>query len=442
MADLPLSPASSPAQDSSVPFPGCRIAVVGLGYVGLPLAVAFGRKREVVGYDTDATRIAELRQGMDHTGEATAEALAEAKGLRFTDDPEALRDCSVFLVCVPTPVDEFKIPDLRPLRSASRTIGSLMPEGSVVVYEATVYPGVTEDVCVPELEAASGRHLNEGFFVGYSPERINPGDRTRPLESIRKITSGSTPEVAAEIDRLYASVITAGTYAAPSIRVAEAAKIVENVQRDVNIALMNELAVIFERLGIDTGEVLDAASTKWNFLPFRPGLVGGHCIGVDPYYLVYKAQQVGVLPEVIASGRRINEAMGARIAARVVKLMIRRGIPVAGSRVLVLGLTFKEDCPDIRNTRVPDIVRELGSYGCVCEVSDARARAEDARRAYGIDLVPEPPTGAYDAVILAVPHTAYRKLGAEGVHAYGRPGRHVLFDVKGAFRKEDSDGRL
>ena len=419
-----------------------RIAVVGLGYVGLPLAVEFGKRYDVVGYDVSASRIAELRDGRDHTKETSPEALASARGLRFSDDPETLRDRDVFIVCVPTPVDAFKIPDLEPLKSASSTVGARMKEGAVVVYEATVYPGVTEEVCVPVLEAASGRRLNEGFFVGYSPERINPGDRTHPLPSIRKITSGSTPEVAERVDELYRSIIAAGTHRAPSIRVAEAAKIIENVQRDVNIALMNELSVIFERLGIDTGEVLEAAGTKWNFLPFRPGLVGGHCIGVDPYYLTYKAQQVGVLPEVISSGRRINEAMGSRIAARVVKLMIRKGIPVAEARVLVLGLTFKENCPDIRNTRVPDIVRELVSYGCRCDVSDAHALPADAKRAYGIDLVAAPETDVYDAVVLAVAHDEYKALGAAGIHAYGHPERHVLFDVKGVFAKEDSDGRL
>ncbi len=433
---------TSDSAPSAEALPRVPIAVVGLGYVGLPLAVAFGRRYDVVGFDIDPRRIAELECGRDRTGEVSEADIREATGLRFSADPESLRTRKVFLVCVPTPVDSFKIPDLRPLRSASRAIGERMPEGAIVVYEATVYPGVTEEVCVPELEAASGRRLNEGFFVGYSPERINPGDKSHPLSSIRKITSGSTPETARTVDRLYSSVITAGTYLAPSIRVAEAAKIVENVQRDVNIALMNELSVIFERLGIDTCEVLEAAGTKWNFLPFRPGLVGGHCIGVDPYYLTYKAQQVGVLPEVISSGRRINEAMGSRIASRVVKLMIRKGIPVAKARVLVLGLTFKENCTDIRNTRVPDIVRELGSYGCLCDVADAHASAEDARRAYGVELVSEPKRGVYDAVVLAVPHGDYRALGAEGIHAFGKASGHVLFDVKGVLGKDESDGRL
>ena len=419
-----------------------RVAIVGLGYVGLPLSVAFGRRHDVIGFDTDATRIAELREGRDRSGEISPEAIREATGLRFTTDPEALRDRDVLIVCVPTPVDAAKMPDLSFLRAASRTVGAKMHPGATVVYEATVYPGVTEEVCVPELEAASGLRLNEGFFVGYSPERVNPGDKTHPLTSIRKITSGSTPEAADRIDALYASVIEAGTYRAPSIRVAEAAKIVENVQRDVNIALMNELSVIFERLDIDTTDVLAAARTKWNFLPFHPGLVGGHCIGVDPYYLAYKAQTVGIHPEVIASGRRINDAMGQRIAARVVKLLIRKGIRVANAHVLILGLTFKENCADIRNTRVPDIVRELRSYGCRCDVADPRALPDEVRAAYGIELLKEPKRGDYDAVILAVAHNEYRALGPAALHAFGRETAHVFFDALAVFDKSESDGRL
>lgn len=419
-----------------------RIAVVGLGYVGLPLSVAFGRRYDVVGFDANATRIAELRGGRDRSGEISPESIREAAGLRFTTDAEALRDRDVLIVCVPTPVDAAKMPDLSFLRAASRTVGAKMRPGATVVYEATVYPGATEEVCVPELEAASGLRLNEGFFVGYSPERVNPGDRAHPLTSIRKITSGSIPEAAERIDSLYASVIEAGTYRAPSIRVAEAAKIVENVQRDVNIALMNELSVIFERLDIDTTDVLAAARTKWNFLPFHPGLVGGHCIGVDPYYLAYKAQSVGILPEVIASGRRINAAMGQRIAARVVKLLIRKGIRVANARVLILGLTFKENCADIRNTRVPDIVRELRSYGCRCDVADPRALPDEALAAYGIELVKEPERGVYDAVILAVAHNEYRALGPAALHAFGRKAAHVFFDALAVFDKSESDGRL
>ena len=419
-----------------------RLAVVGLGYVGLPLSVAFGRCHDVIGFDVDAHRVAALQKGLDRSGEVSAEDIREARGLRFTTDAEALRDRDVLIVCVPTPVDAAKMPDLSFLRAASRTVGAKMHPGAIVVYEATVYPGVTEEVCVPELEAASGLRLNEGFFVGYSPERVNPGDRAHPLTSICKITSGSTPESAERIDALYASVIEAGTYRAPSIRVAEAAKIVENVQRDVNIALMNELSVIFERLDIDTSDVLAAARTKWNFLPFHPGLVGGHCIGVDPYYLAYKAQSIGIHPEVIASGRRINDAMGQRIAARVVKLLIRKGIRVANARILVLGLTFKENCADIRNTRVPDIVRELRSYGCRCDVADPRALPDEARAAYGIELLKNPEHGAYDAVILAVAHAEYRALGPAAIHAFGRPAAHVFFDALAVFDKSESDGRL
>ena len=435
-----MSTLGSPPPEEA--FSRVPVAVVGLGYVGLPLAVAFGRRHDVVGFDIDAARIAELLDARDRTGEVSPDAIRAATGLRFTADPESLRDREFLIVCVPTPVDASKTPDLSFLREASRTVGRMMRPGATVVYEATVYPGVTEEVCVPELEATSGLCLNEGFFVGYSPERVNPGDKAHPVTAIRKITSGSTPDAAERIDALYASVIEAGTYRAPSIRVAEAAKIVENVQRDVNIALMNELSVIFERLGIDTPDVLAAAGTKWNFLPFHPGLVGGHCIGVDPYYLAYKAQSVGIHPEVIASGRRINDAMGQRIAARVVKLMIRKGIRVANAHVLVLGLTFKENCADIRNTRVPDIVRELRSYGCRCDVADPRALPGEARAAYGIELVAEPERGTYDAVILAVPHAEYRALGAEGVHAFGRPGAHVFFDALAVFGKADSDGRL
>ena len=435
--------AMHPEETSASPAAGSRVAVVGLGYVGLPLAVAFARRHDTVGFDVDGRRVAELLAGRDRTGEVSPEALrAAAVRLRLSSDPGALADRDALVVCVPTPVDASKTPDLSALREASRTVGRHMRRGADIVYEATVYPGVTEEVCVPELEAASGLRLNEGFFVGYSPERANPGDREHPVTAIRKITSGSTPEAARRIDALYASVIDAGTYPAPSIRVAEAAKIVENVQRDVNIALMNELSVIFERLGIDTPEVLAAAATKWNFLPFHPGLVGGHCIGVDPYYLAYMAQSDGIHPEVIASGRRINEAMGARLAARVVKLMTARGIAASGARVLVLGLTFKENCPDIRNTRVPDIVRELGSYGCRCDVADPLADPAEAEAAYGIRLVADPPRGAYDAIVLAVAHAAWRALPAAAVHAYGRPAGHVFFDALGVFPKADSDGRL
>lgn len=418
-----------------------KLGVIGLGYVGLPLAVAFARTRKVVGFDRKAARVEELSRGADSTEEVPPEELAAAKGLSFSSDPEALRGCDAYVVCVPTPVDDARQPDFSPLVSASRTVGSVLGRGAVVVYESTVYPGATEEVCVPELERASGLVFNRDFFVGYSPERINPGDRTHRLSSIRKIVSGSTPEAAARVEALYAPVIAAGVYRAGSIRVAEAAKVIENTQRDVNIALMNELAQIFDRMGIDTTEVLEAAGTKWNFLPFRPGLVGGHCIGVDPYYLAYQAQRLGFHPDVILAGRRTNDGMGGFVASRVVKLMSARGIPTPGSRVLVLGLTFKEDCPDVRNTRVPDIVRELSQYGCACDVADPRADAAAALRECGVRLV-EPERGAYDAVVLAVAHRAYREAGAAALHAYGKPGAHVLFDVKAVLPASESDGRL
>ena len=412
-----------------------RIGVIGLGYVGLPLAVAFARTREVVGFDRKAERVAELSRGIDSTEEVPPEELAAA-GLTFSDDPSTLRGCDAYVVCVPTPVDDARQPDFSPLVSASRTVGSVLGRGAVVVYESTVYPGATEEVCVPELERASGLVFNRDFFVGYSPERINPGDRTHRLSSIRKIVSGSTPEAAARVEALYAPIVAAGVYRAASIRVAEAAKVIENTQRDVNIALMNELAQIFDRMGIDTSEVLE-----WNFLPFRPGLVGGHCIGVDPYYLAYQAQRLGFHPDVILAGRRTNDGMGVFVASRVAKLMSARGIPMPGSRVLVLGLTFKEDCPDVRNTRVPDIVRELSQYGCACDVADPRADAAAALRECGVRLV-EPEPGAYDAIVLAVAHRAYREAGAAALHAYGKPGAHVFFDVKAVLPASESDGRL
>ena len=395
-----------------------RIGVIGLGYVGLPLAVAFARTREVVGFDRKAERVAELSRGIDSTEEVPPEELAAA-GLTFSDDPSTLRGCDAYVVCVPTPVDDARQPDFSPLVSASRTVGSVLGRGAVVVYESTVYPGATEEVCVPELERASGLVFNRDFFVGYSPERINPGDRTHRLSSIRKIVSGSTPEAAARVEALYAPIVAAGVYRAASIRVAEAAKVIENTQRDVNIALMK----------------------KWNFLPFRPGLVGGHCIGVDPYYLAYQAQRLGFHPDVILAGRRTNDGMGVFVASRVAKLMSARGIPMPGSRVLVLGLTFKEDCPDVRNTRVPDIVRELSQYGCACDVADPRADAAAALRECGVRLV-EPEPGAYDAIVLAVAHRAYREAGAAALHAYGKPGAHVFFDVKAVLPASESDGRL
>jgi UDP-N-acetyl-D-galactosamine dehydrogenase len=418
-----------------------RLAVIGLGYVGLPLAVEFGKHFPTLGFDIRRERVEELRAGRDRTLEVDAAALAAAARLSFTTEPADLASCNVFIVTVPTPVDRYKRPDFGPLVSASETIGPRLKRGDVVIYESTVYPGATEEVCVPVLERTSGLRFNADFFAGYSPERINPGDKAHRLSTIKKITSGSTPEAADFVDALYARIVTAGTHRASSIRVAEAAKVIENTQRDVNIALVNELAMIFHRLGLDTLEVLEAAGTKWNFLPFRPGLVGGHCIGVDPYYLTHKTDEIGYHAQMILAGRRINDGMGGYVAGEVLKLMARKGIAVSGARVLVLGLTFKEDCPDIRNTRVIDIARELEGYGARVEVSDPWVSAEDAAREYGVSFVAAPVEGAYDAVVLAVAHRAYRELGVDGVRRLGRPGA-VVYDVKSVFPRGAVDGRL
>ncbi|MGX5732466.1 nucleotide sugar dehydrogenase [Pseudoxanthomonas beigongshangi] len=426
------------------PFPApdqIRLAVIGLGYVGLPLAAAFGRHFPTLGFDIDQERLAQLRVHHDHTQEVPSDLLAGAQYLDFTHDPAALQGCNVFIVTVPTPIDAYKRPDLGPLESASRTVGQAIRPGGVVVYESTVYPGATEEICVPIIEQASGLAFNRDFHAGYSPERINPGDRRHRLETIVKVTSGSTPEAADFVDRLYRTIVTAGTHKASSIRVAEAAKVIENTQRDVNIALINELALIFHRLGIDTHEVLEAAGTKWNFLPFRPGLVGGHCIGVDPYYLTHKAQQIGYHPDVILAGRRINDGMGGHVAQRVAKLMGQRGLQVAGADVLVLGLAFKEDCPDLRNTRVVDIIGELRSYGARVDVHDPRVSAGEAMREYGLEMLDAPREGAYDAVILAVPHEGFLALGAEGIRRFGKSGA-VLFDVKRALPRAAADDSL
>ncbi len=420
---------------------GDTVAVIGLGYVGLPLAVAFGRKRRVIGFDIDQGRIDELNAGHDRTREVSDSELAEASGLECTADLERLREATVFIVTVPTPIDDARRPDLRPLESASRTVGSVLKAGDLVIYESTVYPGATEEVCVPILAAQSGLEFNQGFTVGYSPERINPGDKAHRVETILKVTSGSTPEAAERVDGLYREVITAGTHRASSIRVAEAAKVIENTQRDVNIALVNELALLFNRLGIDTQEVLEAAGTKWNFLPFRPGLVGGHCIGVDPYYLTHKAQQVGFHPAMILAGRRTNDGMGSYVASQLIKAMLNNSIAVRGSRILVMGLTFKENCPDLRNTRVVDILRELADYGARVDVYDPWAEAAEARAEYDIKLVAEPEAGAYDAIILAVAHREFAELGAAGVRRFGAA-RHVLYDLKYVFGKEEVDLRL
>ena len=418
-----------------------RIGIIGLGYVGLPLAVEFGKRYDTVGFDINAARILALREGRDHTLEVSAGELAVSTRLRYSHILDELRACNVFIVTVPTPIDAFKTPDFTPLIKASETIGSVLKHGDVVVYESTVYPGATEEVCVPILERVSGMVFNRDFFAGYSPERINPGDKQHRVTSIRKVTSGSTPEIAEFVDSLYASIITAGTHRASSIKVAEAAKVIENTQRDVNIALINELAMIFDRLGIDTSEVLEAAGTKWNFLPFRPGLVGGHCIGVDPYYLTHKAQAVGHHPEMILAGRRINDGMGAYVAQRVVKLMNRRRRPVADARILMLGLTFKENCPDLRNTKVTDIVREFVDYSAVVDVHDPWADAAEAQHEYGLALVAEPEAGSYDAVILAVGHDRFRERGAAWMRGLLTTDG-VLFDVKSVLAADAVDGRL
>jgi UDP-N-acetyl-D-galactosamine dehydrogenase len=417
------------------------IGIIGLGYVGLPLAVEFATRFQTIGLDINAARIAELRAGTDSSLEVSSDELAAARTLDFTTEPEDLRRCNVYVVTVPTPITDHKTPDLRPLVGASSMLGKILSQGDLVIYESTVYPGATEEVCVPLLEAGSGLRMNQGFYVGYSPERINPGDKEHRLRTIKKVTSGSTPEAAELVDRLYRSIIDAGTHKASSIRVAEAAKVIENIQRDVNIALINELALIFNRLGIDTEEVLEAAGSKWNFLPFRPGLVGGHCIGVDPYYLTHKAQQIGYHPEIILAGRRLNDSMGAFVASEVVKLMTRRGGCENGARVLLLGLTFKENCPDLRNTRVIDIAAELNAYGIRCDICDPWACAREASAEYGIELVQPKAGDDYDAVILAVAHRQFAEMGIETLRSFGKAGA-VLYDVKHLFHRDAVDGRL
>lgn len=418
-----------------------KIAIIGLGYVGLPLAVAFGEKRQVVGFDINVHRVEDLKGGKDSTREVSTAELAQAVNLTFAHELDSLRDCQIYIVTVPTPIDEFKSPDLRPLIKASETVGKVLKPGDIVIYESTVYPGATEDACVPVLERVSGLMFNRDFFAGYSPERINPGDKEHRVTNIIKVTSGSTPAVADEVDALYASIITAGTHKASSIKVAEAAKVIENTQRDLNIALMNELSMIFSRIGIDTHEVLAAAGTKWNFLPFKPGLVGGHCIGVDPYYLTHKAQAVGYHPEVILAGRRVNDNMGPYAASELVKAMIKSGHRVARDKVLVLGFTFKENCPDIRNTRVIDMVKELQEFGCVVDIADCWADPQEIQHEYGFELVAQPDRHSYDAVILAVPHREYADWSAEDFRALLKPDG-LLFDLKGVLPKDQSDLRL
>jgi UDP-N-acetyl-D-glucosamine/UDP-N-acetyl-D-galactosamine dehydrogenase len=418
-----------------------QLAVIGLGYVGLPLAVEFGKKRRVVGFDINQARIDELRSGADHTLEVSPEELAQAQHLTFTAEAHDLKACSIYIVTVPTPIDQHKQPDLSPLIKASETIGKVLKRGDIVIYESTVFPGATEEVCVPVLARLSGLAFNVDFFAGYSPERINPGDKDHRIASIKKVTSGSTPVVADMVDRLYSEIIVAGTHKASSIRVAEAAKVIENTQRDVNIALINELALIFNRMGIDTESVLQAAGTKWNFLPFRPGLVGGHCIGVDPYYLTHKAQAIGYHPEIILAGRRLNDSMGAYVVTQLVKAMTQRRIHVQGSRVLVMGLAFKENCPDLRNTRVVDIVRELAEYDVKADVYDPWVSVDEAQHEYGLTPVQQPEAGAYDAIVLAVAHREFKAMGAEAIRSFGRSA-HVLFDLKYILPADASDLRL
>lgn len=418
-----------------------KIAIIGLGYVGLPLAVEFGKKVPVVGFDIHQKRIDELKSGKDHTLEVSSEELAQATRLRYRANLEDLKDCNFYIVTVPTPIDQFKQPDLTPLIKASQSIGQVLSQGDVVVYESTVYPGATEEACIPVLEQVSGLTFNKDFFAGYSPERINPGDKQHRVTNILKITSGSTPEVADYVDQVYNLIIQAGTHKAPSIKVAEAAKVIENTQRDVNIALINELAVIFNKMGIDTEAVLQAAGTKWNFLPFRPGLVGGHCIGVDPYYLTHKAQSIGYHPEIILAGRRLNDGMGAYVVTQLVKGMIKKKIQVEGAKVLVLGLSFKENCPDIRNTKVIDIVHELQEYHIQADVYDPWIDAAEAEHEYGIQPITELKNGEYDAVILAVAHEQFKAMGAAQIHALGKT-NHVLYDLKYIFSPAESDLRL
>jgi UDP-N-acetyl-D-galactosamine dehydrogenase len=418
-----------------------KLAIIGLGYVGLPLAVEFGKKYPVVGFDINEKRIAELQSRQDHTKEVAPKELKQAKLLTYTTRQEELRSCNCFIVTVPTPIDEYKRPNLTPLIKASETVGAVLTKGDIVIYESTVYPGATEEDCVPVLEKFSGLKFNHDFFAGYSPERINPGDKEHRITNIKKVTSGSTPETADLVDRLYNEIITAGTYKTSSIMVAEAAKVIENTQRDLNIALINELAMIFNKMGIDTEAVLKAAGTKWNFLPFRPGLVGGHCIGVDPYYLTHKAQALGYHPEIILAGRRLNDGMGSYIVAQLIKAMTRKRIQVDGARVLIMGLAFKENCPDLRNTRVVDVVAELKEYDCQVDVYDPWVSAKEARDEYNIDLVEKPQMDTYDSIILAVAHQQFKDMGVEGVHFLGR-NTHILYDLKYVFLCEDVDLRL
>jgi UDP-N-acetyl-D-galactosamine dehydrogenase len=418
-----------------------KIALIGLGYVGLPLAVEFGKKRVVVGFDINKSRIIDLKNGVDSTLETTSEELKDAVHLSYTTSLEDIKDCTVFIVTVPTPIDKHKRPDLTPLVKASEAVGSILKKGDIVIYESTVYPGATEEVCVPILEEQSGWIFNKDFYCGYSPERINPGDKEHRLATIKKVTAGSTPEIATEVDELYQEIIIAGTHKASSIKVAEAAKVIENTQRDVNIALINELALIFNKLGIDTESVLEAAGTKWNFLPFRPGLVGGHCIGVDPYYLTHKALEVGYNPQMILAGRRLNDSMGSYVADQVSKLMTKKGIHVVEANVLIMGLAFKENCPDIRNTRVVDLVEEFEGFNCNVDVYDPWIDKDQVIREYGFKPIDQPVEGRYDAILLAVAHSEFKKLSREQIKAFGKD-NHVLYDIKYLLKANEVDGRL
>ncbi len=418
-----------------------KIAIVGLGYVGLPLAVEFGMKMPVIGFDINKPRIGELNSGIDSTLEVSSDELAQATKLSYSADVDDLKSCNVYIVTVPTPIDKFKNPDLTPLEKASFMLGGVISKGDIVIYESTVYPGATEEVCIPIIEKQSGLVFNKDFYAGYSPERINPGDKEHRVSTILKVTSGSTPEVADFVDHLYQTIITAGTHKASSIRVAEAAKVIENTQRDVNIALINELALIFNRLDIDTEEVLIAAGTKWNFLPFRPGLVGGHCIGVDPYYLTHKAQEIGYNPEMILAGRRLNDNMGSYVVSQVIKLMLKKRIHVNDAKILMMGLTFKENCPDLRNTRVTDMIEELENYGATVDVYDPWVDADEAQQAYDITPVKTPAKENYDAIILAVGHDQFKNMSVAEIRKYGKD-KHVLYDIKYIFPTKDVDGRL
>ncbi len=423
-------------QHSDIP-----IAIVGLGYVGLPLAVEFGRKRNVIGFDINELRIKELKKGVDKTLETTDEELKDATHLSFTNNPEDLKECNIFIITVPTPINKDKKPNLTPLEKASNTIGSILKKGDIVIYESTVYPGATEEVCVPILEEKSGLTFNKEFYCGYSPERINPGDKEHRITTIKKVTSGSTPDIAKRVDKLYQEIITEGTFMASSIKVAEAAKVIENTQRDVNIALINELSLIFNKLDIDTKSVLEAAGTKWNFLPFRPGLVGGHCIGVDPYYLTHKALEVGYKPEMILAGRKINDSMGIFVADQVSKLMSKKGINIEGANILIMGLSFKENCPDIRNTKVVDLVDEFSSFNCSIDIYDPWVDKDEALNEYKIKLIENPAKGKYDAIVLAVAHNKFRDFSHKEIMSFGKD-KHVIYDIKYILSANEVDGRL